>query len=130
MGHIQARIRVANPKEPHRFTELELVVNTGATYTWIKRERLETLGITPQRRRTFRTISGQLIDRDIGEALITCLGETATRIVVFAEKEDFEVVGVDTLEGLGLEVDPITRQLRKVEALLALYIRSALLRGE
>jgi len=49
---------------------------------------------------------------------------------VFAEKEDFEVVGVDTLEGLGLEVDPITRQLRKVEALLALYIRSALLRGE
>jgi len=31
-----------------------------------------------------------------------------------------EVLGVDTLEGLGLKVDPITKQLRKAEALLAL----------
>jgi len=45
---------------------------------------------------------------------------SATRIVVFAESEDAEVLGVDALEGLRLEVDPVTKQLRKVEALLAL----------
>ena len=31
-----------------------------------------------------------------------------------------KVLGVDALEGLGLEVDPVTKQLRKVEALLDL----------
>jgi len=57
---------------------------------------------------------------DIGEAVLQCLGEKATRIVVFAEENDAEVLGVDALEGLRLEVDPTTRQRRKVEALLAL----------
>jgi len=43
----------------------------------------------------------------------------ATTVVVFAEDGDAEVLGVHAMEGLGLEVDPATRQLRKVEALLA-----------
>jgi predicted aspartyl protease len=68
----------------------------------------------------FKTIEGKIIERDIGEAIIECLGEKATRIVVFARKDDAEVLGVDALEGLRLEVDPITKQLRKIEALLAL----------
>jgi len=48
------------------------------------------------------------------------MGEKATRIVVFAKEKDAEVLGVDALEGLGLEIDPITRQLRKSKAILAL----------
>ncbi|MEM1930313.1 MAG: hypothetical protein QXH81_10110 [Thermofilaceae archaeon] len=47
---------------------------------------------------------------------------SATRIVVFAESEDAKVLGVDALEGLRLGVDPVTKQLRKVEALLALRL--------
>jgi len=46
--------------------------------------------------------------------------ERATRMVVFAQGEDAHVLGVDALEGLGLEVDPVTKELRKTEALLAL----------
>jgi len=38
----------------------------------------------------------------------------------FAEEGDTEVLGVDALEGLGLEVDTMTEQLKKAEALLAL----------
>jgi predicted aspartyl protease len=48
------------------------------------------------------------------------MNEKATRMVVFADKGDAQVLGVDALEGLGLEVDPITKQLKKAEALLAL----------
>ena len=44
----------------------------------------------------------------------------ATTIVVFAEEKDYEVLGLHALEGLGLEVDPVTRQLRESEAILAL----------
>ncbi len=68
----------------------------------------------------FRTIDGKIVEREIGEAVIECLGERATRIIVFAEDDDAEVLGIDALEGLRLEIDPTTRQLKKVEALLAL----------
>ena len=68
----------------------------------------------------FRTIEGRVIEREIGEAVTECLGERATTIVVFAEDEDAEVLGIYSLEGLRLKVDPVTRRLRKVEALLAL----------
>ncbi|MEM0494132.1 MAG: hypothetical protein QXU72_02550 [Thermofilum sp.] len=64
------------------------------------------------------------VEREIGEAVFECLGERATRIVAFAEVEGAEVLGVDALEGLRLEVDPVTKQLRKVEALLALWVDS------
>jgi len=120
MGHTIAKVKLFNPHDSSKQIELELLVDTGSTYTWIKRDRLEELGIKPTSKWKFRTIEGRVIERDIGEAIVECLGERATRIVVFAEKEDAEVLGVDALEGLRLEVDPITKQLRKIEALLAL----------
>jgi len=48
------------------------------------------------------------------------LGERVTTIVVFAEEKDAEFLGVYSLEGLRLEADPVTKQLKKTEAMLAL----------
>jgi predicted aspartyl protease len=39
--------------------------------------------------------------------------------VVFGIDKDAGVLGVHALEGLGLEVDPITKELKKVDAILA-----------
>ncbi|MEM3680061.1 MAG: hypothetical protein QW359_00195 [Metallosphaera sp.] len=120
MGHTLAEVKLYNPHDLSKSLKLKLLVDTGSTYSWIKRERLESLGITPITKWRFKTIEGRITEREIGEAVIECLGERATRIVVFAEKSDAEVLGVDALKGLRLEVDPVTKQLRKVEALLAL----------
>jgi len=119
MGHTIARVKLCNPHDSSRCVELNLLVDTGSTYTWVRREVLESLGVKPMTRWRFRTIDGRVIEKDIGEAIIECMGEKATTIIVFAEKCDAEVLGVYTLEGLRLEVDPVTKQLRKVEALLA-----------
>ena len=115
-----ARVRLYNPHDPSKYLDLELIVDTGSTYTWIRRSRLEKLNIKPMGRRRFRTIEGKIIEREIGEAIIECLGEKATCIIVFAEENDVEVLGVTALENLALEVDPVTRKLRKAEAVLAL----------
>ena len=120
MGHTLASVRLYNPRDQSKCLELELPVDTGSTYTWIKRENLEELGLKPMGKRGFRPIEGKIIERDIGEAVIECLGRKATTIVVFAEEKDYEVLGLHALEGLGLEVDPITRQLRESEAILTL----------
>lgn len=120
MGHTTARVRLYNPHDLSRYLDLELLVDTGSTYTWIKRDRLRELGVKPMGRRRFRTIENRVIEREIGEAVVECLGRRATTIVVLAEDGDNEVLGLHALEGLGLEVDPVTKQLREVEAILAL----------
>jgi len=120
VGHTIARVKLCNPHEPERCLELELLVDTGSTYTWVRRERLQELGIGPTGRRRFRTIEGRIIEREVGEVIVECLGRRATTVVVFALERDSEVLGLHALEGLGLEVDPVTRQLREAEAILAL----------
>jgi len=81
---------------------------------------LERIGIEPMTKWKFKTIEGRIVERDIGEAVVEWLGERSTTIAVFAEGRDPEVLGVYSLEGLRLEVDPATKQLRKIEALLAI----------
>lgn len=120
LGHTVAKVRLYNPHDLSRCLDLELLVDTGSTYTWVKRGRLERLGIRPMGRRRFRTIEGRVVEREIGEAIVECLGERATCIIVFAEEDDVEVLGVTALENLALEVDPVTKQLKKAEAVLAL----------
>jgi predicted aspartyl protease len=120
MGHTTAAVKICNPQDGTKCVETELIVDTGITYTWIRRERLEAIGVKPSKARKFRTIEGRTIEREVGEAVIECLGERAMSIVVFAERDDAEVMGVVALESLALEVDPVTRQLKKAESLLAL----------
>ena len=108
------------PYDRSRSLDIELPVDPDSMYTWVRRERLEELGIRPMTRWKFRTINRMVIERDIGKVIIECMNERATTIIVFAEKGDAEVLGTYALEGLRLEVDPITKQLRKVEAVLAL----------
>jgi len=113
-------VKLCSPHDSLRCVELDLIVSTGSTYTCVRREVLESLGVKPTTRWRFRTIDGRRVEKEIGEAVIECLGEKMTRIVVFAEKGDTEVLRVDALENLRLEVDPATRQLKKVKALPAL----------
>jgi len=120
MGHTNAKIRIRNPHDESKCLDLELLVDTGSTHTWIRHKRLEKLDLKPTTKWRFKTIEGRVIERDIGEAIAECLGERVTSIVVFAKESDAEVLGVYALEGLRLEVDPATKELRKVEALLAI----------
>ncbi len=92
---------------------MKLLVDTGSTYTWINKDTLNELSISPTRAREFRTVDGRTLKRQIGEAGIEFAGERATTIVVFAEKGDEEVLGVYALEGLGLEFDPVAEKLKK-----------------
>lgn len=98
---------------------LRLLVDTGSLLTWVSRAALDEIGVKPSASRRFRTIEGRELVRETGEALVEILGEKATRIVVFGEARDAEVIGADALEGLGIEIDPASKSLRKTEVFLA-----------
>lgn len=116
MGLTYVNVRIAGDRGSR---ELRLLVDTGSIFTWIPGGILREVGIEPASRRRFKTIEGREITRGTGEAFLEVMDERATRIVVFAEEGDAAVLGADSLEGLGLEVDPTTKQLRKVEAFIA-----------
>jgi len=107
-----AEVRVINPRDEGRYEEVRILVDTGALYTVLPKDSLLRIGVGPTRRRAFALADGRKIERQTGEAVIECLDEKATSVIVFGEEKDMPVMGVQTLEGLGLEVDPNSRQLR------------------
>ena len=116
MGLTSARVII---KREGARAEKELLVDTGSIYTWVAESTLSKLHVRPSGKRNFRTIEGRELVREVGEAVLEFAGESATRIVVFARLGDVEAMGADALEGLGLEVDPTTKTLRRVEAFAA-----------
>lgn len=117
MGEIFAEIVLRGPAGTR---SLRLLVDTGSTFTWIHSRTLRDLGVRPLGRDSFETIENRDVTRRIGEAVAEYEGDARTTIVVFARPADGEVLGVYALEGLGLEVDPRGRRLRKRARLLAM----------
>jgi predicted aspartyl protease len=111
MGSFSAKLRVWNPVSPEKAEEIEALVDTGAAFFWIHRERLERMGAVVLRRMGFRAIDGSIIERDTAAVWVASNGFTGPDIVVMAERKDMEVIGVHTIEGLGLAADPVQKKL-------------------
>jgi predicted aspartyl protease len=124
VGATVAKVRVLSP-DRKMSSVVELLVDTGSTYSWIDANILKELGIESRAAWKFKSIDGRMIERGIGDAYMECLGEVGPSVVVFAEKEDGKVLGLHALEGMRLEVAPATGELRKAEAGLALVSRVA-----
>ncbi len=58
------------------------------------------------------------MERQTGIATVEYNGRAAEVPVAFGEPGDATVIGVTTLELLGLEVDPVRQQLRPTDLLL------------
>jgi len=111
VGIFKSRLAVWNPASPSRVEELELLVDTGASYSWFLRERLEALGIRPTGRMQFRTIDGRMLERDVAPVFVRSDGHIGGDTIVVAESGDAEVLGAHTLESLGLAADPVQKRL-------------------
>jgi hypothetical protein len=110
MGSFSAKLRVWNPNSPERTEEIEAMVDIGA-FSWVHRERIERLGAQVLRRMGFRAIDGSIIERDTAAVWVASNGFTGPDTVVIAERNDREVIGVHTIEGLGLGADPVQKKL-------------------
>jgi predicted aspartyl protease len=119
VGPTTAKVRLFGPDRKVS-SLVELLVDTGSTYSSVDADILKQLGIESRAAWKFKSIDGQMIERGIGDAYMECLGEFGPSLVVFAEKEDGKVLGLHALEGMRLEVAPATGELRKAQAGLAL----------
>jgi predicted aspartyl protease len=53
MGMFDVTVKLASLTSPDKTTDVSLLVDTGATLSWIPREVLEKLGVTPFSRLPF-----------------------------------------------------------------------------
>jgi len=109
---------VANPVDRTRRIDLDCLVDTGAIYTMIPGDLLNKIGVSKSGSRRFRLANGQVEEYDVGEARVEIGEVAATSLVVFGPGKSTPFLGVTTLELLGLEVDPVSGQLKPLELYL------------
>ena len=110
---------VANPFHPKWRKRLRFLVDSGAVYSAVPAAELRRLGIEPTGERTFLLANGQPVKRKTGEARITFEGHSATCVVIFGQKGDSALLGVTTLENLGLIFDPLRQKILPLPMMLA-----------
>jgi predicted aspartyl protease len=120
VGVFRTTIGIESVSQRGQIQELaDTLVDTRSAYTWIPRPVLESLGIRPERRQGFVVADGRRRERDIGYAIVHAGGTATADDVVFAEENDFVLLGVRSLDGLNLRVDVVRKRLVNAAPALA-----------
>ena len=110
MGTVKVTIGVGDP-QGRQFEDLEVVVNTGSTYTAVPREMLQRLGVPVERSLPSETADGRIVPVDVGEATIRLEGLEFHTPVIFAEEGETNRLGMVSLGEAALTVDPLAGRL-------------------
>ncbi len=117
MGTFRVGVEVASLTGP-RFKRIEALVDTGATYSRVPRDLLERLGVEPEEETPFVLADGREARYPVGIIRLRFAGRTRPTVVVFGDPDSEPLLGVVTLEELGLAADPVGRRLIPVPGLL------------
>ncbi len=118
MGLTHVRVTIANPAKPRRSTQLQLMVDSGALYSVVPATTLRRLGIEPHGTRTFILANGTEIKRRMGAATFRVGKNVGTSTVIFGQRDDAALLGIVSLEDLGLMLDPLKRVLHPLPMVL------------
>ena len=116
MGATHVTVRITNPADPDRFWEGLFLVDTGATDSLAPRPHLEAIGLEPKGRRVYELADGSDLVLDVTTADIEFMGEFVGGTIIFGEANAEPLLGVTALESVGIEVDPVNQQLKRLPA--------------
>ena len=105
-----------------RRRSIRFLVDSGASYTVLPQRVWRALGLRPKRSLTFTLADGTEVRRKISECLIQYNGLDGHTPVVLGEPGDQPLLGVITLEILGLVLNPFTRRLQPMKLMMASQI--------
>ena len=117
MGTFRVNLEIGDPGG-QRFEQVEALVDSGATYTFIPRSVLGALGVQPHRTMSFQMADGSRIQRDFGRTWLKLSGEQEVSPVIFGDDEVTPLLGAVTLEIFGLGIDTVNTRLVPVTALV------------
>jgi len=98
---------------------VRFLVDSGAKYSLLPHPDWQAIGLTPRRRGTFVLADGTEIERDVSECHLALPQGEGHSPVILGEAGDEALLGVVTLENLGLVLHPFSRTLQPARLLLA-----------
>ena len=126
MGMLKKKVKISNLNHPELFFEHDFWIDTGALYSFIPEEWLEKIDIQPTKSRNLIMADGRTITRPFGfcNMAIEGLDETAICPIIFAPKDSIFLLGATALENFGVDVDPTTKTLRPIFAIIGGFLAS------
>lgn len=98
---------------------VRFLVDSGASYSVLPLKVWRAIGLKPRRTMTFTLADGTQVRRKVSECLLRFDGQEGHTPVVLGEARDEALLGVVTLENLGLVLNPFDRTLQPMRAMLA-----------
>lgn len=98
---------------------VRFLVDSGATYTLLGLEHWKAIDLAPKRTMEFTLADGSVIKRHVSECMITLPQGEGHTPVILGEEGDESLLGMVTLEILGLKLDPFRRTLEPMRMMLA-----------
>lgn len=99
--------------------QVRFLVDSGAGYTLLPERVWKALRLEPRREMDFILADGTTIQRGISECLIELPQGSGHTPVILGEPRDEALLGVVTLEVLGLVLNPFERRLQPMRARLS-----------
>lgn len=106
LGHIYTEITVRPMGASRRSWKGRVLVDTGATDTFLPGSELRRIGIQPTAKRVYELADGTEQELPIGFGVIELLGRPAGGTLVFAGDNEEPLLGVTVLESTGFLLDP------------------------
>lgn len=116
MGHVWVDVKLLNPLTGDG-VESKALVDTGATFTVIPRDVCNRLNLKVLGRKRVETAMG-LTELDESFAVLEVGGKRGLTPILISEDLKDILIGVLSLEALGLTVDPTTGELKEARILL------------
>jgi len=114
MGVFSVTVGIGDPAG-QRFRDVDLVVDTGSSYTSLPASVLREAGVRPHKKQRFVMADGRRVESEIGRTWVRIDGGQEMTLVVFAEEGTAPLLGAITLQEFGLGIDPVNHKLVPVE---------------
>ena len=89
----------------------QVMVDTGAEYSWLPSALLEEVGIGRFKTIRFITADRRIVERAAGYGFIHIAGESSPTVLIFGEPGDQVLLGAHALEGMNLKVELVEKRL-------------------
>lgn len=113
--YIEGQVRGPTGKEE----TTRFLIDGGASYSLLPEAVWQAIELPPKREMSFTLPDGTLIERNISECYIVLPHGERHTPVVLGQADDEALLGVVTLEILGLVFNPFNRTLQRVRGMLA-----------
>ena len=113
--YVDGRVRGPNGKQE----AVRFLVDSGATYSLLPKSVWESLELKPKRTMSFSLADGTTVERSVSEAFVSFDQGEGHSPVILGEPGDEALLGVVTLEILGLVFNPFNRTLQPMRMMLA-----------